>query len=249
MIEGASLAFTGGIRLDLHRASIGRAIWVHWSPASLDVIRIDPILGGSHSPRADPSVNQFSLFAQGPLVLLDDASGRIVYEENVIDPQEADRWHEHLLNSPIWRQQRRMMYERELDVPRLTSHFPAEHPDLPWPLDAALDRVRALTGEHFNSIGLNLYRDEHDSVAMHNDRLGDLQEGHPIALLSLGATRKMQIRNKKHAASRRLDLDLAAGSLLLMSWETQLHYDHGIPKLTFPVSPRISLAFRTRMPA
>ncbi len=195
------------------------------------------------------SVTQFPLFAQGPLVLLDDASGRIVYEENVIDPQEAARWHEALLTSPIWRQQRRVMYERELDVPRLTSHFSADDPGLPWPLGLALERVRAATGARFNSIGLNLYRNEHDSVAMHNDRLGDLQEGHPIALLSLGATRRMHIRNKKHAAPRRLDLDLAAGSLLVMSWDTQLHYDHGIPKQAHPVEPRISVAFRMRKPA
>jgi alkylated DNA repair dioxygenase AlkB len=191
-------------------------------------------------------VTQFSLFSQGPLALLDDASGRIVYEENVIDAPQATQWHERLLDSAIWRQQRRVMYERELDVPRLTAHFSADHADLPWPLSPALELARAMTGERFNSIGLNLYRNEHDSVAMHNDRLDDLQEGHPIALLSLGDTRRMHIRSKKHASPRRLDLDLAAGSLLVMSWETQLHYDHGIPKQNHPVGPRISLAFRTR---
>ncbi|QNK01208.1 alpha-ketoglutarate-dependent dioxygenase AlkB [Dyella telluris] len=182
-------------------------------------------------------------------MLLDDASGRIVYEENVIDAREAEQWLEHLLDSPIWRQQRRLMYERELDVPRLTAHFSAGDPALPWPLDVVLDRVRRRTGEPFNSIGLNLYRNEHDSVAMHNDRLGDLQEGHPIVLLSLGATRRMHIRNKKHLAPRRLDLDLAAGSLLWMSWDTQLHYDHGIPKQTYAMGPRVSVAFRTRKDA
>jgi len=194
-------------------------------------------------------VTQFSLFSQGPLVLLDDASGRIVYEENVIGDDEAAAWLAHLLESPIWRQQRRVMYERELDVPRLTSHFDADADDLPWPLDVALERARTATRESFNSIGLNLYRDEHDSVAMHNDRLGDLVEGRPIALISLGETRRMHIRSKKQVAPRRLDLDLAAGSLLLMSWGTQLHYDHGIPKQNHPVGPRISLAFRTRKPA
>jgi alkylated DNA repair dioxygenase AlkB len=191
-------------------------------------------------------VTQFSLFSQGPLVLLDDASGRIVYEENAIPAEQAAQWHALLLDSPIWRQQRRVMYERELDVPRLTAHFAVEDGVLPEPLANALEQVRAITGEQFNSIGLNLYRDEHDSVAMHNDRLGDLHEGHPIALISLGETRRMHIRNKKHVPARRLDLDLAAGSLLLMSWETQLHYDHGIPKQPHPLGPRISLAFRTR---
>ena len=193
-------------------------------------------------------MTQLSLYPQDPLVLLDDASGRMVYQVDVIPADEAAAWHAHLLDSPIWRQQRRVMYERELDVPRLTAHFSADDDALPWPLDAALARVRATTGESFNSIGLNLYRDEHDSVAMHNDRLGDLVEGRPIALISLGETRRMHIRSKKNMPSRRFDLDLEAGSLLLMSWSTQQHYDHGIPKQTHPLGPRISLAFRTRKP-
>ena len=43
-----------------------------------------------------------------------------------------------------------------------------------------------------------------------------------------------------------LHVDLAAGSLLVMSYETQLHYTHGIPKTSGPVGPRISLAFRVK---
>ncbi|HET6554857.1 MAG TPA: hypothetical protein VFG49_15125 [Dyella sp.] len=70
-------------------------------------------------------------------------------------------------------------------MPRLTAHFSADDAALPGPLRQALEQVRSKTGERFNSIGLNLYWDEHDSVAMHNDRLGDLIEGRPIALLSL----------------------------------------------------------------
>ena len=31
-----------------------------------------------------------------------------------------------------------------------------------------------------------------------------------------------------------------------MSYETQLHYTHGIPKTDEPVGPRISLAFRVK---
>jgi len=191
-------------------------------------------------------VSQLPLFSEGSWTVLDDASGRIVYDERFLPFAQADAWFRELLDLTAWRQQRRVMYERELDVPRLTAHFSADDAALPGPLRQALEQVRSKTGERFNSIGLNLYRDEHDSVAMHNDRLGDLIEGRPIALLSLGATRRMHIRSKKHHAPRRMDLDLAAGSLLTMSWDTQLHYDHGIPKQSEPVGPRISVAFRTR---
>ena len=44
-------------------------------------------------------MTQFSLFSQGPLVLLDDTSGRIVYEENVIPAEQAAQWHALLLDS------------------------------------------------------------------------------------------------------------------------------------------------------
>jgi alkylated DNA repair dioxygenase AlkB len=196
--------------------------------------------------RITATVTQLSLFASGPLVLLDDATGRITYQEHAVTPEQSEAWQAHLLGSDIWRQQRRVMYERELDVPRLTAHFAADDPGAPWPLALALARVQSLTGEHFNSIGLNLYRDQHDSVAMHNDRLTDLDNGQPIALLSLGSTRRMHIRSKKGMPARRLDLDLVAGSLLMMSWKTQLHYDHGIPKQRDTIGPRISLAFRSR---
>jgi alkylated DNA repair dioxygenase AlkB len=48
---------------------------------------------------------------------------------------------------------------------------------------------------------------------------------------------------------RTFHVDLAAGSLLLMSYETQRHYTHGVPKVSDPVGPRISLAFRVRSAA
>jgi alkylated DNA repair dioxygenase AlkB len=139
------------------------------------------------------------------------------------------------------------MYEREVEVPRLRAHFSIDDPALPPPLKEALAAVCAAVPAPFDSIGLNLYRDEHDSVAPHNDKLADLTGGQPIALLSLGATRRMTIRAKL-PPRRVLQLDLEAGSVLLMSYATQLHYDHGIPKQRVPAGPRISLAFRVRRP-
>jgi alkylated DNA repair dioxygenase AlkB len=82
-------------------------------------------------------------------------------------------------------------------------------------------------------------------VAPHNDHLDEIVHGCPIALLSLGATRRMAIRAKE-PPRRALHVDLAGGSLLVMSYETQLHYTHGVPKTRAAVGPRISLAFRVR---
>ena len=81
----------------------------------------------------------------------------------------------------------------------------------------------------FNSVGLNLYRDGRDSVAPYNDHLYDIRKGFPIALLSLGATRRMTIRTKA-APRRSTHVDLEPGSLLVMDYDTQLHYTHAVPR-------------------
>lgn len=186
-----------------------------------------------------------SLFGAGPQVLLDDASGRIEYRPGAVDAGRAADWFDALHAGIAWKSERRQMYERELDVPRLTASFRLADPALPAPLADAAALASREFGVAFNTVGLNLYRGADDSVAPHNDRLADLVAGQPIVLLSLGATRRMEIRAKQ-PPRRVLRLDLEAGSLLLMDYATQLHYDHGIPKEKAAVGPRISLAFRMR---
>ena len=177
--------------------------------------------------------------------LLDDASGTIDYTPDFLPPDVARQWFEALATSIPWRAGTRVMYEREVDVPRLRAHYRADDLALPAPLGEALARVSEATGAAFDSLGLNLYRDHRDSVAPHSDKLADLVEGEPIALLSLGDTRRLVIRAKS-PPRRVLHVDMEAGSLLVMSWTTQLHYDHGIPKERHPTGPRISIAFRVR---
>jgi alkylated DNA repair dioxygenase AlkB len=188
---------------------------------------------------------QLSLFESGSQVLLDDASGRIVLTPEMVERTTAQTWFDQLHEGIAWKSGRRLMYEREVDVPRLRAHFRADDPQLPPALRAAHVMVGASVGAPFDSIGLNLYRDQNDSVAPHNDRLEDLLRGQPIAVLSLGATRRMTIRTKQ-PPRRVLHVDLESGSLIVMSWNTQLHYDHAILKQRAPVGPRISLAFRVR---
>jgi alkylated DNA repair dioxygenase AlkB len=137
------------------------------------------------------------------------------------------------------------MYDRDVDVPRLHASYRLDDPNLPGVLGEAATRAAAAAKAPFSAVGLNLYRDGRDSVAPHNDHLYEITEGEPIALISLGATRLMTIRSKTRPR-RVFDLDLENGSLLLMSYETQKHYDHGIPKTRDPIGPRISLAFRVR---
>lgn len=190
-------------------------------------------------------MSQYSLFDHGSRVLLDDASGRIAYHVDVVPASLAKQWFLWLQANIDWQEGRRLMYEREVAVPRLRAHFAVADTRLPVTLHDALLAVTRVVDAPFNSIGLNLYRDQHDSVAPHNDTLDDLQQGQPIALLSLGATRSLTIRAKL-PPRRVLRVDMESGSVLSMSWDSQLHFDHGIAKERTPCGPRISLAFRVR---
>lgn len=194
------------------------------------------------------AVSQLPLFAAATdTILADDERGRIVYTPGFVPEEIARAWFAELRESVSWKAQRRHMYDREVDVPRLLGHFDLSPDDgrLPGPIRAAAARLASVTDAPFNSVGLNFYRDGRDSVAPHNDHLDEIVRGYPIALLSLGGTRRMTIRAKA-APKRVIHVDLAGGSLLVMSYETQLHYTHGVPKTKEPVDPRISLAFRVR---
>jgi alkylated DNA repair dioxygenase AlkB len=193
---------------------------------------------------------QRSLFDSSAGVLADDEKGTISYTPGFVSPTVAQGWFEALRDGVEWKAERRRMYDRDVDVPRLTAHFrlvtaEGENAEVPAPIRAAAREVLTRTGVPFTSVGLNRYRHGRDSVAPHNDHLDEIVEGFPIALLSLGATRRMTIRTKA-PPRRSLHVDLEAGSLLMMSWATQLHYTHGVPKTPHAVGERISLAFRVK---
>ncbi len=192
-------------------------------------------------------MSQLTLFDLSATVLADDERGRIIYTPGFVDPPTAQAWFDELRDGVNWKSAKRMMYDREVDVPRLVGSFRLDPPPAPTP-EAILDASRRVvdhTGVPFTSVGLNLYRDGRDSVAPHNDHLSELRKGFPIALLSLGAARRMTIRAKAEPR-RAIHVDLSAGSLLVMDYATQIHYTHGVPKTAELVGPRISLAFRVK---
>jgi alkylated DNA repair dioxygenase AlkB len=199
-------------------------------------------------------VTQFGLFT-APLALVAGERGAVTYHAGFLPGDVADAYFATLRDGVDWHASRRIMYEREVDVPRLTAHFPLERlaageaegisGEAASALCEAAARVTDALAAPFNSIGLNYYRDGNDSVAPHNDRLQDLVEGEAIALLSLGGTRRMLIRSKRPGEPA-VPIDLEAGSLLVMSYASQLHYTHGVAKTRAKVGPRISIALRVR---
>lgn len=190
-------------------------------------------------------MHQNSLFDAQPQQPIRDAEGGVRYLPGVFAPDWCERLFAQLRDEADWNSEQRLMYERLVEVPRRVARYRIGHDRLPSLLGIAAARVREVLGAPFDSIGLNLYRDGHDSVAPHNDKLHDLMPGQPIAVLSLGATRRMTIRAKR-APHATWQLELDPGSLLVMSHASQRHYDHGIPKDPGVVDARISAAFRVR---
>ena len=192
-------------------------------------------------------MSQLTLFDPTETLLTDGERGRTTYAARFIDAATAAAWFVELRGVVDWHSERRVMYDREVDVPRLMGHYRLDPPPASTPA-AILDAARRVTERlsiPFNSVGLNLYRDGRDSVAPHNDHLDEIREGVPIALLSLGSTRRMTIRAKE-PPRRVIHIDLEPGSLLVMEYATQLHYTHGVPKTNAQVGERISLAFRAK---
>lgn len=202
----------------------------------------DAAIGKSKSRSAAYTL---ALFTNPMMQLIDDAQGGIRYWPGVIDAATAQNWFTTLYEKAAWTEQHRPMYERIVAVPRLLASY-RDHafpPELP--LTEMLQRIQAKAPAPYNGVGLNLYRDGNDSVAMHSDKLHILQAPYPIALISLGEPRRMLIRAKT-GTRRTLSVDLEPGSLLCMSYASQLTHDHGIPKTKRPQGARISAVFRVR---
>jgi alkylated DNA repair dioxygenase AlkB len=146
-----------------------------------------------------------------------------------------------------WKGDRRPMYDKIVEVPRL-SCFYDEGDALP---DPALETMRDSLSEHYGpligeplaTVGACLYRDGDDSVAWHGDRVG--RSSHldtVVAIVSLGAARRFLLRPRGGGAARRLDV--AGGDLLVMGGSCQRTWEHAVPKSRRPTGPRISLQFR-----
>ncbi|MBX7434721.1 alpha-ketoglutarate-dependent dioxygenase AlkB [Mycobacterium sp. Y57] len=149
-----------------------------------------------------------------------------------------------------WRAERRQMYDRMLDVPRLVSFLdfrdhagqPA-HPRLKQLRRRLNDAYAGELGEPFVTAGLCLYRDGDDSVAWHGDNIGRSRtEDTMVAIVGLGATRVFALRPRGGGPALRLRH--GHGDLLVMGGSCQRTWEHAVPKTSRPTAARISIQFR-----
>ena len=158
----------------------------------------------------------------------------------------ADALFDVLVATVPWKSERRTMYERLVDVPRLLAFYGEGEP-LPVPaLDRArlalIDQYRGQAGGEFRTAGLCLYRDGRDSVAYHGDSIGPGAGDEPmVAILSLGAPRRLLLRPRGGGSALRFQP--RGGDLLVMGGTCQRTWEHSVPKVARAGS-RISVQYR-----
>jgi alkylated DNA repair dioxygenase AlkB len=192
-----------------------------------------------------------------PLARINLPDADLLYIEDGLSPQDADAFHSTLLVETNWREEGVMVWGKRHKQPRLV----AWHGDpgatytysgsrmipVPW-TPTLLDirsRVESVAERSFNSVLLNLYRDERDSMGWHSDNEPELGPNPVIASVSLGETREFQLRHKRRKELPTAKLKLTHGSILVMRGTTQMFWEHCLKRESTKHGKRINLTFRT----
>jgi alkylated DNA repair dioxygenase AlkB len=192
----------------------------------------------------------------GGLGLLPMQDAEVVHFGHLSLPEPDDAVLLRLIQEIGWRAENITVWGKTHPQPRLIAWFGDEGRDykysgismaaLPWtPLLLGIKKeVERTCGYRFNSLLLNYYRNEQDSMGFHSDDEAELGPKPIIASLSLGATRDFVFKHKHRKDIKRYKVPLESGTLILMKGNTQKNWVHGIEKQQRSVGPRINLTFR-----
>ena len=176
--------------------------------------RANPLLVHLFEPRA--SLDAMSLAVQASLLDLADEArlGPLTRHGRPARRSPSGAWVDHRpgwvrgvrrgarrarCTASPWRAERRRMYDRVVDVPRLVAWYDAPdalpHPVLADARSALSAYYRPELGEPFATAGCCLYRDGRDSVAWHGDTIGrGAREDTLVAIVSFGSPRSLLLR-------------------------------------------------------
>jgi alkylated DNA repair dioxygenase AlkB len=159
---------------------------------------------------------------------------------------DADEVFAALVREVPWRAERRAMYDRIVDVPRLTYTYmigeELPHPALTTAREALSDHYEAELGERFRTAGCCYYRDGRDSVAWHGDTVGrGSTHDTMVAIVSVGDPRRLALRPRGGGDS--ISVEMGHGDLVVMGGSCQRTWEHAVPKVA-GAGPRLSVQFR-----
>jgi len=181
--------------------------------------------------------------------------GETIFYPEFFQKDLADSYLEKLRTTLEWKHEPIRMFGKMVMQPRLTALYGDEgrpygysgismNPTV-WTLELSemKESIQQFTGIEFTHVLCNYYRDGQDSMGWHRDNEAVLGKNPSIASLTFGATRMFQIRHYE-SKSRKIEIPLSHGSLLMMSGESQHYWEHQIPKTKKILGPRINLTFR-----
>jgi len=181
-------------------------------------------------------------------------NGSLIFEESFLNPQEAHLLFKYFEATLPFHQGTISLFGKTHLIPRLEAFFASEnktysysgktlqtHPFTPELLTLK-SKIEVLSQEKFNCVLVNLYRNGQDSNGWHADNEPELGINPVIASLSLGATRRFDLRH--NLSNKKISIDLTNGSLLLMKGEMQHFWKHQIAKSKKVDAARVNLTFR-----
>ena len=181
--------------------------------------------------------------------------GEVFYFPEFYSPSTSLEVYQQLLEEVDWQEKSIKLFGREVLQPRKIAWY--GDPGLTYTysnfsqttkawipvLETMRQKLALETGRNFNSVLLNLYRNESDSMGWHSDSEKELGPNPSIASVSFGHPRIFQL--KHNTRPLKTNLLLETGSLLLMTGATQHHWKHQLPKRKSLCGSRINLTFRT----
>ncbi len=188
------------------------------------------------------------------LILIQDASIYIV--PTIRLPLVAEEVLGRLIAETPWRAESIVLWGKKYLQPRLIAWFAdtgihytyskIRLDPLPWTdlLQAIRREVERVAKTSFNSVLINYYRNQNDSMGMHSDDEPELGTNPVIASLSVGDPRIFILKHRVRKDLKTIRIKLNSASLLVMQGNTQENWRHGIPKERRPCGPRVNLTFR-----
>ena len=193
-----------------------------------------------------------SLFSDRRELLPFDGSALLI--PKFLLPGHTEPLFQQIMNETVWEMPEMVMFGKKYSQAGLSTWY--TDTEIPYVYSGITRTPHAMTpllhdvmkqctvasDAEYNSVLVNLYRDGNDSVSWHSDN-EEINGSEPvIASVSLGATRRFDLRHKETGETVRVDLE--DGSLLVMSGLSQHCWVHQIAKTKMKVGPRINLTFR-----
>ena len=183
--------------------------------------------------------------------------GEILFIRNFLSPADAKKYYDAIYKTINWKQEQISFYGKTFPVPRKTAWygneglnysysgikcFPETWTEELLKIKAAIEKFTP--PEDFTSVLLNLYNDGNDKMGWHADDEKELGINPTIASLSIGETRRFDLKHKQNKELH-YKFELTSGSLLIMRGALQHHWVHQIPVQKKVKNSRINLTFRT----